>query len=130
MSQPHDNAHIDSGSTVTEKLDIHSAEELNISGDLDLSDYVQSLPVSRKTAEDIQQWSIKRRENTRTKLAMRLGNLFGGTLLFTVVLIGVVALNPKADKELIKFLIPQVITPQVTLLSIALTFYFTSKDEK
>ncbi|PZV10674.1 MAG: hypothetical protein DCF22_16045, partial [Leptolyngbya sp.] len=82
-----------------------------------------------KTVYDIDIWAKKQQEQTRTCLASRLSTMFGFSLLITILLVGVAAFSPKADKAFIKDVIPLVITPQVTLLGVALTFYFTSKEK-
>lgn len=103
--------------------------DLNLEGELNISDYVQDVPSTRKTVCDIDAWAKKQQEQTRTCLASRLSTMFGFSLLITILLVGVAAFSPKADKTFIKDVIPLVITPQVTLLGVALTFYFTSKEK-
>jgi hypothetical protein len=67
-------------------------------------------------------------ELTRATLAMMLVKFLGGSLIATFLLMGAAAFNPNADKAFIKDLIPQAITPQVTLLGVALGYYFGAKD--
>jgi len=109
---------------------IEERADLKIDGDLNLSDYVQDIAPTPKTVREVSEWTTKHRETARTKLATWLLTLFGGTLIASFILMGAAAFNPGADKGLIKDLIPQVITPQVTLLGVALGFYFTSKKEE
>jgi hypothetical protein len=114
----------------TSMVKVEEKANLHLDGELNLSDYVGDIPLTPKTTREIGEWTIKQRETARTKLATRLLTLFGGTLLASFLLMGAAAFNPNADKALIKDLIPQVITPQVTLLGIALGFYFTSNKEE
>lgn len=104
--------------------------DLHLDGELNLSDYVKDVPPSSKTVREVRQWTARKRETARTKLAMRLSTLFAMTLTSTLVLTGLAAFNENADKAFIKDIIPLLITPQVTLLGVAITFYFTSKDEE
>ncbi len=101
---------------------------LTLDGDLNLSDYVQDTKPTLETTRNISAWANQNRETTRTRLAIWLVKIFGCSLGVTFLLIGVAAFNPNVDKTLIKEIIPQVITPQVTLLGVALGFYFGSKD--
>jgi hypothetical protein len=105
--------------------DIH----LTLDGELNISDYVQEVKPTQDTIQDVCHWTNKQRETTRTRLAMWLVKGFGCSLGLTFMLMGVAAFNPNADKALIKDLIPQIITPQVTLLGVALGFYFATKEE-
>ena len=111
-------------------MKVEERADLKIDGELNLSDYVQDIAPTPKTVREVSEWTVKHRETARTKLAMWLLTLFGGTLTASFILMGAAAFNPGADKGLIKDLIPQVITPQVTLLGVALGFYFTSKNEE
>lgn len=104
-------------------------ETLNLDGELNLSNYVGDVPLTKKTAKEVDDWAKKQQEQTRTCLASRLSTLFCCTLLSTLVWIGVASFSEKADKAFIKDVIPVVITPQVTLLGVALTFYFTNKEK-
>lgn len=108
----------------------------NLDGQLNLSDYITSVPISQKMAEEIASEATKQiaksaeqRETTRGKLAMLLAKVFGCSLGASFLLIGLTIFNPNADKTAIKDLISQTITPQVTLLSFALGFYFGSNKE-
>jgi hypothetical protein len=62
-------------------------------------------------------------------LVLWLVKLLGCSLLGTFILTGVATFNSKADKELIKDLVPQLITTQVTLLGVAFGFYFSNKED-
>ncbi|MBW4429022.1 MAG: hypothetical protein KME50_32570 [Nostoc desertorum CM1-VF14] len=97
--------------------------------ELNITDNVQHVPFTEKSVKDVSDWTERHRETTRTKLVMWLMKLLGCSLVGTFVLTGVVAFSPKADKELIKNLIPQLVTTQVTLLGVAFGFYFGNKEE-
>lgn len=103
--------------------------DLTVDGDLDISDYIGDAEADEKTIQNVQRWAAKQRETTRTKLAMRLANLFGGSLIASFVVMGAAAFNPNADKAFIKDIIPVIITPQSTLLAAALGYYFGTKDK-
>ncbi|MEH1777105.1 hypothetical protein [Nostoc sp.] len=109
----------------------------NLDAQLNLSDYITSVPISQKMTEEIAgevakqiAKSAEQRETTRGKLAMWLVKVFGWSLGASFLLIGLTTFNPNADKTAIKDLISQTITPQVTLLSFALGFYFGSNKER
>ena len=114
----------------TSMVKVEEKANLHVEGELNLSDYVQDIAPTPKTIREVGAWTEKQRETARTNIAMRLLTLFSGTLTASFVLMGAAAFNPNADKAFIKDLIPQVITPQVTLLGVALGFYFTSKKEE
>ncbi|MCM1984449.1 hypothetical protein [Lyngbya confervoides] len=99
-----------------------------IDGKLDISDYVLDVPLSKKSIQDVACWTERHREVTRTTLVMWLLRFFGCSLIGIFFLTGIFAFNPKADKKLIRDLIPPIITTQVTLLGVAFGFYF-SRDQ-
>lgn len=103
--------------------------DITLHGELNITDYVQDVPLTQKSVKDVSDWTERHRETTRTKLVMWLVKLLGCTLVGTFVMTGVAAFSPKADKELIKDLIPQLVTTQVTLLGVAFGFYFGNKEE-
>ncbi|HEY9798721.1 MAG TPA: hypothetical protein V6D25_00060 [Leptolyngbyaceae cyanobacterium] len=117
---------------------INSTEPVvKLDGELNPSDYITSFPISQKMAKEIASEvakqlakSTEQRETTRSELAMWLAKVFGCSLGASFILIGLTTFNPNADKTAIKDLISQTITPQVTLLSFALGFYFGSNKEK
>lgn len=111
-------------------VEVQEQPALTLDGELSLSDYVQEVEPTEKTKTAIHQWAELQQETTRTKLAMTLVKFFGTSLVATFVLMGAAAFNPNADKAFIKDLIPQVITPQVTLLAVALGYYFGAKDNE
>jgi FtsH-binding integral membrane protein len=90
---------------------------LLISGELDPSDYIHSIPFNIE----------KQQEETRSRIAQRLITMFGATLVTTYIFVGAAAFNPNADKAFIKDITSQVIPPQLVLLGAALGYYFGSK---
>jgi hypothetical protein len=102
--------------------------DISLEGDLDVYDYLQDVAPTRKVIQDISVWTEKQREITRTKLVLWLAKLLGCSLLGTFMLIVVATFNPNLDKELIKDLIPQLVTTQGTLLGMAFGFYFSNKE--
>lgn len=121
--------------TVTEQncqlSTVHDQDQVTLSldGELIISDHIGNDPLTKKTAQDVDEWTRKQREQTRTCLASRLSTFFGCTLLLTLIWVGTASFSEKADKAFIRDVIPLVVTPQVTLLGVALTFYFTSKEK-
>lgn len=113
----------------TTLVKVKAEPEMHVDGSLTSSDYVTDIPISQKTSEDIATWTRKQREATRTNLAMWLIKMFGCSLAASFLLTGVTALSPQGDKTLIKDFVPQVITPQLTLLGVAIGFYFGSKEK-
>ncbi|MBC1225262.1 hypothetical protein GNF10_34210 [Nostoc sp. UCD121] len=106
---------------------------ISLNTELDLTDYLTSVPISQKTADELVKQiakSTNQREDTRSKLAMFLAKVFGCTLGASYLLMALTAFNPNVDKAAIKDLISQTTTPQVTLLSFALGFYFASNKDK
>jgi|GEM_PF-2732972 len=110
-------------------MQIKSESDVSLRGDLNIADYLRDVPPTKKVVQDISVWTEKQRETTRTKLVLWLVKLLGYSLLGIFVLTGVATFNPKADKELIKGLVPQLITTQVTLLGVAFGYYFSNKED-
>jgi len=105
---------------------------LDLSGELNIRDFIHDIAASQKTAEEVAEWHKaqlgQQQETTRSSLASRLTMMFGSTLASTYILLGVSIVNPSADKALIKDITSMVITPQVALLGAALGYYFGSKE--
>jgi len=110
-------------------MQIKSESDVSLRGDLNIADYLRDVPPTKKVVQDISVWTEEQRETTRTKLVLWLVKLLGYSLLGIFVLTGVATFNPKADKELIKGLVPQLITTQVTLLGVAFGYYFSNKED-
>lgn len=98
--------------------------------DLSFSGYVVDVPISRKTSDEIASEVLKDKEKTRSKLALWLLSLLGFTLASSFLVTGVMIFHPKANKESIKDLIGMVLTPQVSLLSCALCYYFGGNSKE
>ncbi len=116
----------------TEKSPLVKKEpEVNISldGNLKTSDYLCDIPPTQKTLQDISAWTERQRETTRMKLSLSLVKFFGCSLLSAFVLTGVATFSPHVNKELIRDLVPQLITTQGTLLGVAFGFYFSNKRD-
>jgi hypothetical protein len=99
--------------------------------ELPLDKYHFDIQLPVETTQEVRKWAIQQtsKEQTRTKLAMGLVKVFGGSLVGTFVLMSVAAFIPSADKPFIKDIVPLLITPQATLLGTALGYYFGAKDE-
>jgi hypothetical protein len=69
----------------------------------------------------------RKRELARLKLVDTLAKYLGISLLATFLLMGLAAFNPSADKVFVKDLIPIVLGPQITLLSVIVGYYFGAK---
>jgi hypothetical protein len=107
---------------------INFDSDISLNGNLNLDDYVQDVTPTAKVAYDISIWTEKQREVTRTKLVTSLVTLLGCSLLGTFLLIGIATFKPNANQSLVKDLAPQLITAQVTLIGVALGFYFNTKQ--
>lgn len=108
---------------------VQSKADLDLNGDLNISDYLRDVAPTKKVVQDISTWTEKQRETTRTKLVIWLVKILGCSMFGAFSLIGAAAFSPQADKELIKDLVPQIITTQITLLGVAFGFYFSSKED-
>jgi len=103
--------------------------DLNLERELDPSYYVGDSAPTLDTTRTIQEWLTQKRETTRTDLSMLLAKALVCFLAVTFILMSVAAFSPAADKAFIKDIIPLVITPQVTLIGVALGFYFGTKSD-
>ena len=106
-----------------------NTSEIQLSGSLSLGDYIQEVQINNEAVEQIHAWTVKKRESTRSRLSLRLVNFFGASLVACFLLFAASAFNPEVDSSTIKDLMTQLITPQITLLSVALGFYFGQKDK-
>lgn len=105
------------------------APGINLDGELNISDYLKSVPVSQKVANELSNSLAKQKEAVRSKLAIGLIKIFGLSSVASFLLILITTIYPPANKIEIKDLILAVITPQVTLLSVATGFYFGNNKE-
>ncbi len=89
--------------------------------------YFDEKDLSPETIKYISKLAKVEQEKTRKNIAEKLLVFFGGSLGITYLLIGFASMSPQSDKPFIREMIPIIITPQVTLLGVALGFYF--KDQ-
>lgn len=120
--------------TKNDSLSVPSPQEeqeelLEVSGTLRISDYVHIEPAKPETINDLTAWTKQQRESTRSRLSILLLKFFGASLAGTFLLVSIAVFQPDVDKTAIKDLVPLIITPQVTLLGVALGFYFGAKDD-
>jgi hypothetical protein len=104
--------------------DNDTLEQIVLNGQLDISNYITSVPPSKEVCQDVEDWVRKNRDRTRSKIANYLLGIFAGSLVTTFALVGVSSLMPNSDKGLLKDLIPLIITSQVGLLGVTIGFYF------
>ena len=104
--------------------DNDTLEQIVLNGQLDISNYITSLPPSKEVCQDVEDWVRKNRDRTRSKIANYLLGIFAGSLVTTFALVGVSSLMPNSDKGLLKDLIPLIITSQASLLGVTIGFYF------
>ncbi len=104
--------------------DNDTLEQIVLNGQLDISNYITSVPPSKEVCQDVEDWVRKNRDRTRSKIANYLLGIFAGSLVTTFALVGVSSLMPNSDKGLLKDLIPLIITSQASLLGVTIGFYF------
>jgi hypothetical protein len=104
--------------------DNDTLEQIVLNGQLDISNYITSVPPSKEVCQDVEDWVRKNRDRTRSKIANYLLGIFAGSLVTTFALVGVSSLTPNSDKGLLKDLIPLIITSQASLLGVTIGFYF------
>ncbi|MEG3954785.1 hypothetical protein [Microcoleus sp. herbarium2] len=104
--------------------DNDTLEQIVLNGQLDISNYITSVPPSKEVGQDVEDWVRKNRDRTRSKIANYLLGIFAGSLVTTFALVGVSSLTPNSDKGLLKDLIPLIITSQASLLGVTIGFYF------
>ncbi|NET27095.1 hypothetical protein [Okeania sp. SIO1I7] len=92
-----------------------------------IQNYISDKDLSPENKKHIYKWVKVEQEKTRKNIAEKLLVFFGGSLVITYLLIGLASISPQSDKQFIREMIPIIITPQVTLLGVALGFYF--KDQ-
>ena len=113
VSSPTDNIHI-----------------IDTNRDINLDDYVTSVPVDEQTKKDIVQTFQEQREKTRSNLAMTLVKMFGATMAvsyLTIVLL--IVFCPESKAKAVQDLIPLLLTPQISLVGVAVGFYFGENRE-
>jgi hypothetical protein len=102
---------------------------LSLNGSLLISDYISEQPVSPETAGEMKHWIERKDAATRSKIVVYQAKFLGCSLAATCFLFGLAAFYPKADKAMIKDLLPLIINPQVTLLGVSLGYYFGAKGK-
>jgi hypothetical protein len=88
-------------------------EEDDISPSID--DYVTTKPISIQ------------RESTRSQISLWLLIVFSCSVFASYVMVGMAAFLPNIDRRIITDSLPLLLTPQITLLGVALGFYFGEK---
>jgi hypothetical protein len=94
--------------------------QIYLDGDLDISSHIQEKPYKPPSLE----------EQTRSTLALWLVKCFGCSLGSTILLMSISAFNPNVDKTFIRDFTKDLITPQITLVAMALGYYFGIKQEE
>ncbi|NEO53480.1 MAG: hypothetical protein F6K54_10525 [Okeania sp. SIO3B5] len=110
---------------IPENLETKNLETLDV--DSYIQNYISDKDLSHENKKQIYKWVKVEQEKTRKNIAEKLLVFFGASLGITYLLIGLASISPQSDKQFIREMIPIIITPQVTLLGVALGFYF--KDQ-
>ncbi|NEN91129.1 MAG: hypothetical protein F6K48_20360 [Okeania sp. SIO3H1] len=110
---------------IPENLETKNLETLDVESYI--QNYISDKNLSPENKKQIYKWVKVEQEKTRKNIAEKLLVFFGGSLVITYLLIGLASIYPQSDKQFIREMIPIIITPQVTLLGVALGFYF--KDQ-
>jgi len=97
--------------------------------ELSVTNYINDIELDRATKEGVKKTLVKERESTRKLLATWLVKIFGVSVIGNIFLAALLAFYPKADTSLLEKLLPIIISPQVTLLGVALGFYYGQKEE-
>lgn len=97
---------------------------------LDISDIVTDVPLSKRTAVEVDEWRARENEKTRSHLTNALIWLFGVTLLYSLTLTAISAFNKDADKNVIQSQIALAINATTALLSSAMGYYFGTQKNK
>lgn len=107
---------------IPENLETKNLEKLDV--DSYIQNYISDKNLSPENKKQIYKWVKVEQEKTRKNIAEKLLVFFGASLGITYLLIGLASISPQSDKQFIREMIPIIITPQVTLLGVALGFYF------
>jgi uncharacterized protein YacL len=104
--------------------DNDTLEQIVLTGQLDISNYIISVSPSKEVCQDVEKWVSKNRDRTRSKIAYCLLKMLAASLVASFALVGVISLMPNSDKGLVKDLIPLIVTPIFSLLGVIIGFYF------
>lgn len=104
--------------------------DLNLEGDLDMSDYVLAIKASEEILDSIDDWRERQKETTRTKLVMMLVPCVCSSVVAMNLLVCIAAFNPNADKVFIKDLITPLAASQISLMAPLGFYYFKSGQKK
>lgn len=104
--------------TLLKKLD-ESTTYIEIGSDINLSEHILERPYKDSNLE----------QETRSKIALWLVKMLGFSFAVTIPLMSLTAFVPQVDKNYIKDLNQTLILPQVTLVAMALGYYFGVKKE-
>jgi len=107
---------------ILENLETKNPETPDI--DSYIQKYIDDKNASPETIKYISKLAKFEQEKTRKNISEKLLVFFGASLGITYLLIGLASIYPQSDKQFIREMIPIIITPQVTLLGVALGFYF------
>ncbi|NET43057.1 hypothetical protein [Okeania sp. SIO2B3] len=110
---------------IPENLETKNLETLDVESYI--QNYISDKNLSPENKKNIYKWVKVEQEKTRKNIAEKLLVFFGASLGITYLLIGLASISPQSDKHFIREMIPIIITPQTTLLGVALGFYF--KDQ-
>jgi hypothetical protein len=83
---------------------------------LSIDDFVYTKPISIQ------------RESTRSRISLSLLIVFSLSVLASYVMVAMAAFLPNIDRSIITDSLPLLLTPQITLLGVALGFYFGEKQ--
>jgi hypothetical protein len=104
-------------------------EQIEVNGKSLISNYIGDVPAKPETIKVVHDWFEHQRESTRSRVSILLVKFFGGSLAGTFLMLLIAVFQPTAAQTAIKEYIPLILTPQVTLLGVALGFYFGNKED-
>ena len=110
---------------ILENLETKNLETPDV--DSYIQNYIDEKNPTPETIKYISKLAKIEQEKTRKNIAEKLLVFFGASLGITYLMIGLASIYPESDQQFIREMIPIIITPQVTLLGVALGFYF--KDQ-
>jgi hypothetical protein len=90
-------------------------------------DYISEKEPSKKEEKAIRIYLERRKELARFRLVETLAKSLGFSLIATFLLMSIAAFSPNSDKAFVKDIIPIILGPQITLLSVVVGYYFGAK---